>query len=89
MFILATEYGLYDRMIGVQTGSGVHPAFYPMDTEGSFAGGKSSRGVKMTTRLHLVTRSKNTWRYTYTPQYAFMAWCLVKHRDNFTFTLFL
>jgi len=19
------------------------------------------------------------------PQYAFMAWCLVKHRDNFTF----
>jgi hypothetical protein len=22
------------------------------------------------------------------PQYAFMAWCLVKHRDNFTFTFF-
>jgi hypothetical protein len=21
------------------------------------------------------------------PQYAFMAWCLVKHRDNFTFYL--
>jgi hypothetical protein len=21
------------------------------------------------------------------PQYTFMAWCLVKHRDNFTFTL--
>jgi hypothetical protein len=21
------------------------------------------------------------------PQYAFMAWCLVKHRDNFTFIL--
>jgi len=20
------------------------------------------------------------------PQYAFMVWCLVKHRDNFTFT---
>jgi hypothetical protein len=20
------------------------------------------------------------------PQYAFIAWCLVKHRDNFTFT---
>jgi hypothetical protein len=20
------------------------------------------------------------------PQYVFMAWCLVKHRDNFTFT---
>jgi hypothetical protein len=22
--------------------------------------------------------SKNEWRYTSTPQYAFMAWCLVK-----------
>jgi hypothetical protein len=22
------------------------------------------------------------------PQYAFMAWCLVKHRDNFTFLPF-
>jgi len=21
------------------------------------------------------------------PQYVFMTWCLVKHRDNFTFTL--
>jgi hypothetical protein len=29
--------------------------------------------------------SKNVWSYTSTPQYAFMAWCLVKHRDNFTF----
>jgi hypothetical protein len=29
---------------------------------------------------------KNAWSYTSTPQYVFMAWCLVKHRDNFTFT---
>jgi hypothetical protein len=29
---------------------------------------------------------KNVWSYTSTPQYIFMAWCLVKHRDNFTFT---
>jgi hypothetical protein len=29
---------------------------------------------------------KNVWSYTSIPQYAFMAWCLVKHRDNFTFT---
>jgi hypothetical protein len=27
------------------------------------------------------------WSYTSTPQYVFMAWFLVKHRDNFTFTL--
>jgi hypothetical protein len=31
---------------------------------------------------------KNAWSYTSTPQYAFMAWCLVKHRDNFTFTFY-
>jgi hypothetical protein len=26
---------------------------------------------------------KNAWSYTSTPQYVFMAWRLVKHRDNF------
>jgi hypothetical protein len=67
-------------------GSGAHPASYPMGTRGSFPRGKSGRGVKLTTHLHLVPRSKNAWSYTSTPQYAFMAWCLVKHRDNFTFT---
>jgi hypothetical protein len=29
---------------------------------------------------------KDVWSYTSTPQYVFMAWCLVKHWDNFTFT---
>jgi hypothetical protein len=28
---------------------------------------------------------KKAWSYTSTPQYVFMVWCLVKHRDNFTF----
>jgi hypothetical protein len=32
---------------------------------------------------------KNAWSYTSTPQYVFVAWCLVKHRDNFTFYLYL
>jgi hypothetical protein len=32
---------------------------------------------------------KNAWSYTSTPQYVFIAWCLVKHRDNFTFYLYL
>jgi hypothetical protein len=27
---------------------------------------------------------KNAWTYIFTPQYVFMAWCLVKHRANFT-----
>jgi hypothetical protein len=29
---------------------------------------------------------KNAWRYTSTHQQVFMAWCSLKHRDNFTFT---
>jgi hypothetical protein len=32
---------------------------------------------------------KNAWSYTSIPHYVFMSWCLVKHRDNFTFTLSL
>jgi hypothetical protein len=28
---------------------------------------------------------KNLWSYTSTPRYVFMALCLVKYRDNFTF----
>jgi hypothetical protein len=31
----------------------------------------------------------NAWSHASTPQYAFMAWCLVKHRDNFTFYLYI
>jgi hypothetical protein len=33
-----------------------------------------------------IVEVKNAWSYTTTPQYVFMEWCLVKHRDNFTFT---
>jgi hypothetical protein len=29
---------------------------------------------------------KNTWSYTFTPSYVFMAWYLIKYRDSFTFT---
>jgi hypothetical protein len=32
--------------------------------------------------------AKNVWSYTSTPQFVFIAWCLVKHRDNFTFFTF-
>jgi hypothetical protein len=32
------------------------------------------------------TAVKNAWNCTSIPQYVFMEWCLVKHRDDFTFT---
>jgi len=43
--------------------------------------------VKLTTHLHLLPKSKNAWSYTSIPQYVLIAWCLVKHRDNFNFYL--
>jgi hypothetical protein len=82
---IGAGYGLDNRMVGirfptgagnfslhhrVQTGSGAHPASYPLDTAGSFPGGKAA----------------SAWSYTSTPQYVLMTWCLVKHRDNFTST---
>jgi hypothetical protein len=51
-----------------------------MGTRGSFPGNKAAG-------LYIVPRSKNAWSYTSTPQYAFMTWCLVKHRDNFKFLI--
>jgi hypothetical protein len=60
----------------VQNSSGAHPASYQMGNRGSFPG-QSGRGVKLTTYLHLVLRSKNEWSYNSTPQYAFIAWSSV------------
>jgi len=40
--------------------------------------GISFGGVKLTTHLRLVPRSKNGWVCTYTPQDVFMAWYSVK-----------
>jgi hypothetical protein len=55
-------------------------ASYSMGTRNSFL------GVKLTTHLHLVAEVKNAWSYTSASLIVFMVWCLVKHRDNCTFT---
>jgi len=46
----------------------------------------SGRGVKLTTHLQLVPKSRMRGAISPLPQYFFMAWFSVKHRDNFTFT---
>jgi hypothetical protein len=56
----------------IYTGSGAHPASYPMSTTGSFPVGKTA----------------GTWSwplisiYCSTPQYAFMTWCSVKSQGQ-------
>jgi hypothetical protein len=45
----------------------------------------SGRGVKLTTHLQLVLRSRMHGAIPPLPQYVFMAWCLAKYRENFIF----
>jgi hypothetical protein len=44
----------------------------------------SGRNVKLTIHLHLLSRLR-MWSYTSSPSYIFMAYCLIKHKENFTF----
>jgi hypothetical protein len=60
------------------------PSLVPNGYQGLFPWG---RGVKLTTHLHLVLRSKSEWSYTSTPPILLHGVVLsLKHRDNFTFT---
>jgi hypothetical protein len=62
----------------VWSGSGAHPASYPVGTRGSFSGGKVARGMKLTTHLHLVLRSRMRGAIPPLFQHNFMAWCAFK-----------
>jgi hypothetical protein len=79
----AGNFSLHHR---VQNGSGAQPASYPMTTGGLFLGIKVP-GREADFSPPSSAEVKNAWSYTSTHQYVFMAWCLVKQTDNFTFTL--
>jgi hypothetical protein len=71
----------------VQTSSGAHPVSCPIK-EGEKA---VTLGVKLPGRESdhsppSIAEFKNVWSYTSTPPYVFMAWYLVKQRENFTIT---
>jgi hypothetical protein len=81
----ARNFYLHHR---VQNGSGAHPASYPMGTRGSFPGVKLP-GREADHSPPSSAEIKNARSYASTPQYFFTAWCLVKHRDNFTLPFYL
>jgi hypothetical protein len=56
----------------VQTGSGAHPASYPMGTGGSFPGVKR-QGREADHSPSTSAEVKEMWIYTSTPLYVFMA----------------
>jgi hypothetical protein len=53
---------------------------------GAISPGVGSRGVKLTTHLHLVPRLRMRRAMPPTPPTFFTAWCLDKQRDIFHFT---
>jgi hypothetical protein len=84
---IATGYGLDDQEGGssrpgrvkknsllyiVQTGSGVHPTSYPMDTGGSYPEVKR-QGREADHSPPTSAEVKELWIYTSTPIYVFMA----------------
>jgi hypothetical protein len=82
------ESGNFSLRHRVQTGSGAHPASYPMGTGGSFHGGIAA-GAWSWPLTSIKCRGKRmSGAMLPLPQYGFIAWCLVKHRGNFTFTFF-
>jgi hypothetical protein len=54
------------------------PAFLFRFEQFTFISGNVCRGVKLTTHLHLVLRSRMRGAIHPLPPYAFMAWCSVK-----------
>jgi hypothetical protein len=67
-------------MIFIQTGSGTHPP--------SASWNKVARAWSWPLTF-TYSRGQEWWRYTSTPPYVFLAWCIIKHRDNLTFTFIL
>jgi hypothetical protein len=94
---IATDYGLDDRMIGVrnfsphhrfQTASGAHPPPQPpvqWIREGSFPAGEAAEAWSWPFTT-VWCRGQRMRGGISPPLYVFVAWCLVKHRDNFTYT---
>jgi hypothetical protein len=79
---IVSDYGLDDRANEVrsptgaedfssspcvQTGSGAHPASYPIGTGVLFPGVKRGRGVTLTTHPHLVPRLRMSRSYIFSP----------------------
>jgi hypothetical protein len=78
--------GFFPLRHRVKTDSGTHPASYSRDIEAVTPGLR--RPVREPDRSPPSNAEvKNAWSYALTPPYVLMVWYLIKHRDNFTFTL--
>jgi hypothetical protein len=86
------QTGIFPLCHCVQSGSGVHPASFPMGTRCSFPGDKVAGAWNWPLTTY-STKDKNAWSYNSTPSIhlhcVVISSCLhgvmLKHRDNFTF----
>jgi hypothetical protein len=69
------------RITSSRLALGAHPVSYPIATLVKRQGHKADHSASTSVEI------KNTWIYTSTPPYTFMAYCLVKHRDSFVLML--
>jgi hypothetical protein len=74
----------FSLSLHVQTGSGAHPASYPMNT-GSFYPEVKRPGCEADHSPPYSAKVKKKWSYTFTNPQVFMAWCVVSTRDKFIF----
>jgi hypothetical protein len=96
---IALDYRLDDRVLGFKSWwelgififttvsrMALGPTQLPIQwIPGALSLGINCQGMKLTTHLHLVSRSKMLGTIPPFPLYIFMAWCLLMCRDNFTF----
>jgi hypothetical protein len=78
----AGNFSLHHR---VQNSSGAHPASYPVGT-GSYFPGVKQPGHECDQSPPSSAKVKNVWAIPLLTQFLFMVSCLVKQRDNYTFT---
>jgi hypothetical protein len=65
------------------------PALWPMEPPVEWVTGLKLLRHEADQSLLSNTKIKYTWSYTSVPSYVFPASCLIKHKDNFTFSLYI
>jgi hypothetical protein len=76
----------FSDLHSIQTGSGAHPASYPVGTRGLIPQGVEQMECEPDHSPPSSTKVRNWWSYTFTPPYIFLVWCLIKPKNNLTFT---
>jgi hypothetical protein len=88
VLVFDSRWGLGIFLFATVSRTDLGPTHHPIQwVPGAFPWGGSGSGVKLTTQLHLVQRSRMRGTIPALLPYAFMAWCSVKAQGQLYFTL--